>query len=263
MGAQLLSIANYLCLRQLYLWSHLCLYCVTILPMTIKQNVPGPNTKSNWFRKNALALFASFFVIAITVALFLLQDKIKGLGNYGYLGAFLISLLTNATIILPMPSLILLFPLGAAFNPVYVGIAAGFGGAIGEMTAYVAGYSGRGLWKDNPGYLKAVVWLKKWGMLIVFIFAVSPMPLDLMGLAAGNLRLPAWKFFLPALPAKIIKYIVLAYVGAWGWGLFISDAAFRMNLYCIIAATIITAAAIVLALFLERWTWNRNKKAHD
>jgi membrane protein YqaA with SNARE-associated domain len=263
MGAQLLSIANYLCLRQIHHQSPTYRYYVTIFAMTISQNMPQPHNKVNWFRKNALAIFASVFVVTVTVALFLLQDKIKELGNYGYLGAFLISLLTNATIILPMPSLILLFPLGAAFNPVYVGIAAGFGGAIGEMTAYVAGYSGRGLWKDNPGYLKAVTWLKKWGMLIVFLFAVSPMPLDLMGLASGNLRLPAWKFFVPALPAKIIKYIVLAYVGAWGWGLFISDPIFRTNLYFALGGLIVTAGVVILALFLERWTWNRSNKSRD
>ncbi|MCX6003011.1 MAG: VTT domain-containing protein [Chloroflexi bacterium] len=142
-------------------------------------------------------------VVGITVALFLSRDEITKFGNYGYLGAFLISVFTNATILLPMPSILLIFPLGAAFNPLYVGLAAGFGGAIGEMTAYLAGYSGRGVWHNNPNYLKAVAWLKRWGMLIVFIFSVSPMPLDLMGLAAGNLRFPAWKFFLPCWPGNM------------------------------------------------------------
>jgi membrane protein YqaA with SNARE-associated domain len=228
--------------------------------MTNAPTTPQPPGKRNWFKRNAVAILMTLMMVSVTIGLFFFQGEIKKLGNYGYLGAFLISLLTNATIILPMPSLILLFPLGAAFNPVFVGIAAGIGGAIGEMTAYVAGYSGKGIWKDNPGYLKAVAWLKRWGMLVVFLFAVSPMPLDLMGLAAGNLRLPAWKFFVPAVPAKIIKYIALAYVGAWGWELFITDPVFRNTLYTTLAAAVGTALLLVLALLAEKQHWRRNKQ---
>jgi membrane protein YqaA with SNARE-associated domain len=228
--------------------------------MTDKPDNPKPPVKGNWFKRNTPAIIASSLVIGVTIGLFLFQDKIKELGDYGYLGAFLISLLTNASILLPMPSLILLFPLGAAFNPVYVGLAAGAGGALGEMTAYIAGYSGRGIWHDNPNYIKAGNWLKKWGVVIIFVYCVTPMPLDLMGLAAGNLRFPAWKFFAACLPAKIIKYIVLAYAGAWGWDMFINDAVFRTNLGIAGCALIVTALAVFLALFLEQWTWRRRKQ---
>jgi len=200
-------------------------------------------------------------VVVITVGLFLFQDEMKRLGNYGYLGAFLISLLTNATIILPMPSLILLFPIAAAFNPLYVGLAAGIGGAIGEMTAYAAGYSGSKLWQDNPNYLKAVAWLKKWGMLVVFVFSVTPLPLDIMGLAAGNLRLPWWKFFLPCWPGKTIKYIVLSFTAYWGWEYFINSTVLQTTLLVTGIGIFGTGALLVLALLAERWTWKKNRPA--
>jgi VWFA-related protein len=44
-----------------------------------------------------------------------------------------------------MPGLVVLIPMGAAFNPFFIGLAAGVGGAMGEMTAYMAGYGGRGM----------------------------------------------------------------------------------------------------------------------
>ena len=166
----------------------------------------SPVVKGNWLRSNYLALVMFLLVLGVTIALFVFRNEITKLGNYGYLGTFLLSLATNATIILPMPNILMILPLGATFNPLFIGLAAGLGGAIGEMTGYVAGYTGRGIWSNNPNYLKAKGWLKKWGMLIVFVFAVSPMPLDLIGLAAGNLRFPAWKYFLPAWPGKTIKY---------------------------------------------------------
>ena len=182
-----------------------------------------PIVKGNWIRRNYLAPVMFLLVLGVTIALFVFRNEITKLGNYGYLGTFLLSLATNATIILPMPNILMILPLGATFNPLFIGLAAGLGGAIGEMTGYVAGYTGRGIWSNNPNYLKAKGWLKKWGMLIVFVFAVSPMPLDLIGLAAGNLHLPAWKYFLPAWPGKTIKYTVLAYVGYWGWECFYQE----------------------------------------
>jgi membrane protein DedA with SNARE-associated domain len=199
-------------------------------------------------------------VLAVTIALFVLRNEILKLGNYGYLGTFVLSVATNATILLPMPSILMILPLGATFNPLYIGLAAGIGGAIGEMTAYIVGYSGRGIWNNNPNYIKAVGWLKKWGMLVIFVFSVTPMPLDIMGIAAGNLRLPAWKFFLPCWPGKTIKYIVLAYVGYWGWAAFIKNHSLQRTLLAASIATASVVILIVLALVLEKYTWQKQSR---
>jgi len=88
-------------------------------------------------------------------------------------------------------------------------------------------------------------------MLIVFIFAVSPMPIDIIGLAAGNLRLPAWKFFLPCWPGKTIKYIVLAYVGYWGWKAFIKSESLRTSLLVAAITGLTVVVLLVLALVFE------------
>jgi membrane protein DedA with SNARE-associated domain len=221
---------------------------------------PPPAEKKSWLRRNSLAIVMFALVLGVTIALFFMRNEILKLGNYGYLGTFFLSLGTNATIILPMPSILMILPLGATFNPLYIGLVAGLGGALGEMTAYVVGYTGRGLWQDNPNYVKAVGWLKRWGMLIVFIFAVTPMPLDIMGIAAGNLRLPAWKFFLPAWPGKTIKYIVLAYVGYWGWEAFISNTDVRTTLIVTTVAALIVAVLLVLALVWEHFDWKKKQQ---
>jgi membrane protein DedA with SNARE-associated domain len=223
-------------------------------------SIKPPPVKKSWLRRNFLAIAMFALVLVVTIALFVMRNEILRLGNYGYLGTFFLSLGTNATIILPMPSILMILPLGATFNPLYIGLAAGLGGAIGEMTAYVAGYTGRGLWQDNPNYIKAVGWLKKWGMLIVFVFAATPMPLDIMGIAAGNLRLPAWKFFLPAWPGKTIKYVALAYAGYWGWEAFISDANLRTTLIVTIIAALSVAVLLVLALVFEHFDWKKKQR---
>ena len=81
------------------------------------------------------------------------------------------------------------------------------------------------------------------------------MPIDIMGIAAGNLRLPAWKFFLPCWPGKTIKYIVLAYIGYWGWEAFISDESLRTTLLVTIIAALSVLVLLALALVFEHFEW--------
>ena len=83
------------------------------------------------------------------------------------------------------------------------------------------------------------------------------MPLDIIGLAAGNLRLPAWKFFLPCWPGKTIKYIVMAYVGYWGWKAFIKNENLQTLMLVSSVAAVSAAVLLVLALVFENLTWKK------
>jgi membrane protein YqaA with SNARE-associated domain len=221
-----------------------------------KQNTPSSKEK-NWLKRNLLSALLFILVACITISLFIFRDEFASFGNWGYIGAFLVSLVANATIVLPMPSLMVLFPMGAAFNPFFIGLAAGIGGTFGELTAYLAGYSGRGIWHENRTYLKAVEWLQRWGMFIVFVYSVTPMPIDAMGLAAGNLRFPVWKYALACFPGKLIKYTGIALAGRWGWDQFINSEYFRTTTIAAAIAVVVVLVLLAAALFLERWDWKR------
>ena len=212
-----------------------------------------PETRS-WLRRNFLSVLIFTAAGVLTVVLFFLRDKLSHLGDFSYLGAFLVALGANATIILPMPAIFLLFPLGAAFNPLYIGLAAGIGSAIGEMTSYAMGYSGRGIWKNNKTYQQAVAWLKKWGMFIVFVFAALPLPIDIMGLAGGNLRFPAWKYFVACWIGKTIKYIVIAYAGHFGYQAFLSSPAYQEAVAFLGIGIVAGVALLILGFLFERWS---------
>ncbi len=173
--------------------------------------------KGGWLKKNVIPLLAVLLVVVITAVLFLYRDRVAELGHYGYLGAFVVSLVSNATIILPTPSFLILFALGATFNPFLVGLAGATGGAMGEMTGYILGYSGRGVVQNRRLYDRSAQWLKKWGTLTIFIFAATPLPFDVVGMVAGVLRYPFWKFFLACWFGKVLKYGSIALAGAFGW----------------------------------------------
>lgn len=225
---------------------------------TANNQSPKPIAGS-WLKRNFLSILIFVAVLAITVYLFLIQDKLSALGDAGYLGVFVVSLAANATIVLPMPSLLLILPLATVLNPLFVGLVAAAGGAIGEMTAYLAGYSGRGIWGNNKAYLRAVSWLEKRGILVVFLVSATPLPMDVMGLAAGNLRFPAWKYLIGCIPGKIIKYVALAYATVWGWDAYVKSVSFREN---VLAFGVGVGAAVILlalAFWLENLTWKKRK----
>ena len=165
-----------------------------------------------------LLIFLLGLLITAATSMYMYRDRVAELANYGYLGAFLISLICSATFILPVPGMLLIFPLGAAFQPVLVGLAAGMGGTIGEITGYTLGHSGRRLMPNNKLYVKAEKWMKKWGTMTIFIFAlVPPLPIDIVVMIAGTLRFPIWKLFLACLFGKTLLCIGMAFAGAWGW----------------------------------------------
>jgi membrane protein YqaA with SNARE-associated domain len=225
--------------------------------MTNQPSLHEKKATGSWLKHNFLSVIIFTVVIGITIGLFFIQDKLSLLGDMGYLGVFLVSLAANATIVLPMPSLLIMLPLATVLNPLYIGLVAAAGGAMGEMTAYLAGYGGRGIWHENKNYIRAVAWLKKWGIWVVFIVSATPLPMDVMGLAAGNLRFPAWRYLIGCVPGKIIKYVSLAYATAWGWDTYAADKHFREALLAVGVGAGAAVLTLVLALFIERRTWKR------
>jgi len=156
-------------------------------------------------------------IIGLTVALFLFRDQVQELDSLGYLGAFIANLASSATIIVPVPGIAVVFILGDIWNPLFIGLVSGAGSALGELTGYAAGYSGRSLFQGNKLYPKITGWVEKRGAVLIFIFALIPNPLfDLVGIAAGALRYPVWKFLFFCLLGKTPRCILIAYAGRWG-----------------------------------------------
>ncbi|GAB4577857.1 MAG: hypothetical protein Fur0022_05890 [Anaerolineales bacterium] len=183
------------------------------------QSLMSTSTRQTLSRILALA-----FVVGISVWIFLTRDQIEDLAVYGYPGAFLFSALTSATVILPAPGLLVVYALGSALNPIGVGIAAGLGAAIGELSGYLAGYSGRAVIENAQAYERIRAWMeshKRASGWLIFLLAFLPITLfDVAGMAAGALKMPVWWFLAWETPGKILKMIIVAYLGAYSIHLF-------------------------------------------
>ena len=162
-----------------------------------------------------MRIFALLVVIAITIYIYSIRDKAEQLASYGYPGIFLLSILGNATIILPAPVIAITYVMGAVFNPFGVALAAGTGSAIGELTGYIAGFSGQGIAEQTPIYARLESWTERYGGWTITLLALIPNPVfDVAGAAAGALKMPVYKFLFWAWIGKTLKMLLFAYAGA-------------------------------------------------
>lgn len=163
----------------------------------------------------AARLLALVVVVAIMVLVFVFREQAAALRGYGYVGIFLISVIANSTIILPVPGVALTFTLGAVYHPFGVALAAGAGATVGELTGYLAGFSGGGLIKESRYYRTVEGWMRRFGGWMVLALAFIPNPLfDVAGAVAGALHMPLSKFMLWAFLGKTMKMLAFAYAGA-------------------------------------------------
>ncbi len=164
------------------------------------------------FLLRGLSLFA---VVGISVFVFSVREQVEQFSAYGYPGIFLIALLSNATVLLPAPGLAVVFTMGSVFHPLGVTLAAGTGGALGELSGYMAGFSGQAVIERIDIYEKVSPWVNKYGTLAIFILAALPNPLfDLAGIAAGAAKIPLRNFLLACWGGQLIKSATFAYAGA-------------------------------------------------
>jgi membrane protein YqaA with SNARE-associated domain len=163
------------------------------------------------------------FSVGIAIVIFATRDILEKYAAYGYPGVFIISLLGNATLIFPAPSFTVV-AVGAVLNPYIVGVLAGCGAALGEMTGYMLGLgmipnldedtSVAGLGEKQMKWLR---WLRpkfqRWGAIAIFVLAAIPNPIfDMGGILAGIARMAWWKFLLAAVLGKTARFILLSVI---------------------------------------------------
>ena len=214
--------------------------------MEVKQKAQ----KKGWYQYLLLGIGTLITVLIIVVVVYFwdeMRDVESVAYGYGYAGAFFAGILCGVSII-PAPTLLLVFTLGGVLNPTYVGLIAGFGGALGGITVYLTGAGMGTLWsrfqpkeqtaehQRSPGYdivepveaqvlskgqafyNRLVRWVGGWGASwVLLIVAAMPIsPFYFAGLAAGSLRMGLLRFFLISWAGKTVRALIIAFAGYWG-----------------------------------------------
>jgi membrane protein YqaA with SNARE-associated domain len=167
----------------------------------------------NWRIKAQLTIL---FAAIVVIPFYLFRESMNNLGEWGYLGAFLVNGLSNATIVLPAPGTFIIALMAEQFDPLLIGIAAGVGGTLGGMTSYVAGAINA---TPSKGRLsRSMRWvMHRAGIPVLFFFSAIPLlPSDVASIVAGSVRYPIKMYLFVTGLGNVIKMSIIAYVGIQG-----------------------------------------------
>jgi membrane protein DedA with SNARE-associated domain len=165
----------------------------------------------------AVRIFVLLVVVAAIVAVAVYGQQLRRFAAFGYPAIFLVCLITNASVLVPLPGLGITVIGGGLFNPFIVGLVGGLGQTIGALNSYTAGHTSRAALDELPFYPRVRGWMTQHGLLTVFVLATLPNPFfSAAVIVAGALRMPL-RLFLPlCLAGKIIKSTTAALVGHYG-----------------------------------------------
>jgi membrane protein YqaA with SNARE-associated domain len=160
-------------------------------------------------------------------------------------------------VVIPIPYTIVIFTLAGTpgWDPLLLTIAGGTGSAIGELVGYFLGYYGRRLISldrlRRMDYLLRI--FGKYSPLAIFLFALTPLPDDLLFIPLGLMRYSIVKAFIPALLGKLLMIYAVAYFGKIG-----SDIILGIFGESSIYASVVTMALLIIVVaLLYRINWEK------
>ena len=158
----------------------------------------------------------------------MIPELIAVLIAMGPLGLFIAAIIGNASLFLPLPIDLLIIPLSkidyfglGVWTPLLLGIIVGLGASIGEFSGYFFGLAGiksfESMKREKVEKLKLLKEkLEQVGIPLIAFFSFTPLPFDLIGIAAGLASYSKKKFFIGCLIGKLPRYVILAYAGYFG-----------------------------------------------
>ena len=161
--------------------------------------------------KNLIRLRILTLVMGAVITAWLVRHHF-GASEVGYGAVALSALVASAGLLIPVPALATACATANFLNPLLVGLIAGTAEATGELSGYYLGYTGRDILAKSRMYQRLEGSMRRWGWLALFLVSLIPNPIfDVVGITAGALRYPIWRFLAVVWAGKVLKFLVFAY----------------------------------------------------
>jgi membrane protein DedA with SNARE-associated domain len=174
-----------------------------------------------------MAITSVILTMAMFAAIIIFNEEVKEMQRWGYLGAFLISILGGATIIIPVPMLAVIVALASAaatpFEVAMLGLSAAAGEVIGALIIYYTGH-GAGSAINSPKHTriqkvfnKMVGFIERRGSWALFAvtFIINPLFYP-AAFVCGAIKFRLSKFLIVVTIGKLIKCMTVVYAAFYG-----------------------------------------------
>ena len=199
------------------------------------------SVSSNRKRYIAGACFIGGIIVACIFLVYHWEYVIR-FQRFGYLGLFIVTLVSGFSIPLPVPYMVFTFTLGGVLHPALVGLASGAGLGVGGTLLYLTGRGGRRFLPhfniSDPAdeayssrwsrFLRRIKFQRimhfahRRGTLAVFVLSVLPNPFFTpMAISMGTMHFRFVKFFFSCWAGQTVKTLAIAYLGYLGLGSFL------------------------------------------
>ncbi len=189
--------------------------------------------RRRWIKGPEIFLLVSFGLIGLATVFYLwLPSFAQSLGEIasrlhdfalrqGYWGAFVVTAISNAALIIPIPYGTVLFLLGSlGLNPWLLGFLTGVAAGLGEVIGYWVG-RGAGLLvskKQQEKFKKINLFISRHPHLtpwLIFFFGTTPIPDDIILIPLGIIKYPFWKAIIPDALGKLVMTTAMSLAGKY------------------------------------------------
>ncbi|HEX5368123.1 MAG TPA: VTT domain-containing protein [Dehalococcoidia bacterium] len=174
-----------------------------------------------------------FLTIPLAIVMLAFPSIMDRIGRVQLAGVFLVNFLVTLHVI-PVPGVsalgqaVIVRQAASTTWPRWaVGLAGGLGMGLGELSPFYIGRLGSEVASEHemkaPGPLQpAAEWLtrtvtqlmRRWSWPLLFLLSAVPNPFfEVAGLSAGSTRLSLWRFLPPTVLGKLLRGLILVYVG--------------------------------------------------
>lgn len=161
---------------------------------------------SGWLRRVLLLAGAVFILLTVVITL-----NPEPFLKFGYFGVFVFNLFSG-------PGMFLLPVLARRMNVVALAFFSALGMAFNDTVSWAVGANGEEILPAGEKVEKVRKGIQKYGPWALLGWSLIPFPYDLIGLVAGYMKIPYWKYLLPTFSGKFIRFLLISsgIVTLWG-----------------------------------------------
>ena len=149
------------------------------------EKVPSPRP---WHNERLLRAVVIILVLTFILIILLSRNRLPDPSTVGYLGVFILSFVSSASVVIPLPGIAAVCAgasLGGLF-PLGVGLMASVAEALGELTGYLIGFSGRRGVENHRFYPRIERWMQRRTSPIRTSFSSKMTIFSSVGLTSGK-----------------------------------------------------------------------------